>query len=97
MTSFPLGVDIADLPLVGAAPEWMSEKAISIATYVVSSGIFTILGTVPPILGSKNVLELLTKGAKDVIGANFAIEEDPEAAANLALKHTEMKRSALGL
>jgi len=31
-----LGVDISDLPLAGAAPEWMSEKAVSIGAYVVS-------------------------------------------------------------
>ncbi len=43
-----LGVDISDLPVAGAAPEWMSEKAVSIGCYVVSSGIFTVLGTVPP-------------------------------------------------
>jgi len=92
-----LGVDISELPLVGAAPEWMSEKAVSIGTYVVSSGIFTILGTVPPVLGSKNVAELLTKGAEDVIGAAFAVEEDPVAAADLAIKHIEKKRAALGL
>ncbi len=92
-----LGVDISELPLVGAAPEWMSEKAVSIGTYVVSSGIFTILGTVPPVLGSKNVAELLTKGAEDVIGATFAVEVDPVAAAELAVKHIEKKRAGLGL
>ncbi|RLB90508.1 MAG: carbon-monoxide dehydrogenase catalytic subunit [Deltaproteobacteria bacterium] len=92
-----LDVDISELPLVGAAPEWMSEKAISIGTYVVSSGIFTILGTVPQVLGSKKVTELLTKGAEAVIGATFAVEEDPVAAADLAIKHIERKREALGL
>lgn len=92
-----LGVDIADLPLAGAAPEWMSEKAVSIGTYVVGSGIFTILGTIPPVLGSKNVAGLLTSGAEGVVGAVFAVEEDPSAAADLAIRHIEGKRSALGL
>lgn len=92
-----LGVDIADLPLAGAAPEWMSEKAVSIGTYVVSSGIFTILGTVPPVLGSKNVAELLTSSARDVVGAAFAVEEDPDAAADLVIDHIAAKRKALGL
>lgn len=92
-----LGVDISDLPLAGAAPEWMSEKAVSIGTYVVSSGIFTILGTVPPVLGSKNVAELLTSGAEKVVGAVFAVEEDPIAAARLAVQHIAAKRKALGL
>jgi len=29
-----LGEDISDLPVAGAAPEWMSEKAVSIGYYV---------------------------------------------------------------
>ncbi len=92
-----LGVDISDLPLAGAAPEWMSEKAVSIGAYVVSSGIYTILGTVPPVLGSPNVVQLLTQGAEDVVGAVFAVETDPVAAAGLALQHIQKKRTALGL
>ena len=35
-----LGESIADLPVAGAAPEWMSEKAISIGHYFVASGVF---------------------------------------------------------
>lgn len=92
-----LGVDISDLPVAGSAPEWMSEKAISIGAYVVSSGIFTHLGVVPPVLGSKNVTELLTKGLEKVIGATFAVEPDPEKAAELIINHIEKKRKALGL
>jgi len=92
-----LGVDISDLPVAGAAPEWMSEKAVSIGTYVVSSGIFTVLGTVPQVLGSPNVTNLLTQGAENVVGATFAVEPDPEKAAALMLERIESKRSGLGL
>ncbi|HZK18307.1 MAG TPA: anaerobic carbon-monoxide dehydrogenase catalytic subunit [Clostridia bacterium] len=92
-----LGVDIPDLPLAGTAPEWMSEKAVSIGAYVVGSGIFTVLGTVPPVLGSKNVTKLLTEDANSVVGAAFAVEEDPEAAASIMIDHIENKRRALGL
>jgi carbon-monoxide dehydrogenase catalytic subunit len=92
-----LGVDISDLPVAGAAPEWMSEKAVSIGTYVVSSGIYTVLGTVPQVLGSPNVTNLLTEGAEDVIGATFAVEPDPVKAAALMLGRIESKREALGL
>ena len=92
-----LGVDISDLPVAGAAPEWMSEKAVSIGTYVVSSGIFTVLGTVPPVLGSPVVTELLTQGANDVVGAAFAVEPDPFKAAKLMVDHIEEKRAALGI
>ncbi len=92
-----LGVDISDLPAAGAAPEWMSEKAVSIGAYVVSSGVFTVLGTVPQVLGSKEVTELLTQGANDVVGAAFAVEVDPFKAAQLMIAHIEKKRTALGI
>lgn len=92
-----LGVDISDLPVAGAAPEWMSEKAVSIGAYVVGSGVFTVLGTVPPVLGGKKFAELLTKGARDVLGAAFAVETGPEKAAGLILEHIAAKRKGLGL
>lgn len=92
-----LDVDISDLPIAGAAPEWMSEKAVSIGAYVVSSGIYTVLGSMPPILGSKNVTELLTQGLDKVVGATFAVEPDPEKEAELIINHIEKKRKVLGL
>jgi carbon-monoxide dehydrogenase catalytic subunit len=92
-----LGVDISDLPVAGAAPEWMSEKALSIGFYAVASGIFTLLGTVPPVLGSKNVADLLTGGVEDLIGGKFAVESDPVKGAELMLEHIEKKRKKLGI
>lgn len=92
-----LGVDISDLPAAGAAPEWMSEKAVSIGAYVVGSGVFTVLGTVPPVLGSQAVAGLLTAGAKGVVGASFAVEPDPFKAASLMIEHIDNQRRKLGL
>jgi len=92
-----LGVDISQLPLAGAAPEWYSEKAVSIGTYVVASGIYTVLGVQPPVFGSRNVVKLLAEDLDDVVGAKFAVEADPEKAALLIRKHIEAKRAALGL
>jgi carbon-monoxide dehydrogenase catalytic subunit len=92
-----LGVDISDLPVAGAAPEWMSEKAVSIGSYVVASGIFTVLGTVPQVLGSPNVTALLTDGAEGVVGAKFAVEADPFKGAKLMIDHIAAKRTALGI
>lgn len=92
-----LGVDISDLPAAGAAPEWMSEKAVSIGAYVVSSGVYTVLGTVPPVLGSQGVATLLTAGAKDVVGASFAVEPDPFKAAVLMIDHIDSQRKKLGI
>ncbi len=92
-----LGVDISDLPLAGAAPEWYSEKAVAIGVYFVASGVFTVLGPTPPVTGSMNIVKLLTQGLNDVVGATFAVEPDPEKAADLMRRHIETKRRALGL
>ena len=92
-----LGVDISDLPVAGSAPEWYSEKAVTIGTYFVASGVTTHLGPMPPITGSLNVVGLLTEGLKDVVGATFAVEPDPEKAAVFLRKTIEGKRKALGL
>ncbi|MBW1837348.1 MAG: carbon monoxide dehydrogenase, partial [Deltaproteobacteria bacterium] len=92
-----LNVDISDLPIAGAAPEWYSEKAVSIGAYFVASGVYTVLGPMPPITGSMNVVNLLTEGLNDVIGATFAVEPDPEKAALLIRRHIENKRETLGL
>jgi len=92
-----LGTDISDLPIAGAAPEWYSEKAVSIGVYFVASGVYTVLGPMPPITGSMNVVKLLTEGLENVIGATFAVEPDPEKAAGLIISHIEKKRRALGL
>jgi carbon-monoxide dehydrogenase catalytic subunit len=92
-----LGTDISDLPIAGAAPEWYSEKAVSIGVYFVASGVYTVLGPMPPIAGSMNVVKLLTEGLNDAVGAVFAVEPDPEKAAVLIQRHIEGKREKLGL
>jgi carbon-monoxide dehydrogenase catalytic subunit len=92
-----LGVDISALPLAGAAPEWYSEKAVAIGTYVVASGIYTVLGVAPPVFGSPNIVKLLTSGLEGVFGATFAVEPDPNRAAVLIRRHIERKRQDLGL
>jgi carbon-monoxide dehydrogenase catalytic subunit len=92
-----LGVDISDLPVAAAAPEWYSEKAIAIGAYAVASGVYTVLGVEPAIFGSAPVIELLTSGLEGVTGATFDVEPDPEKAALLLREHLEQKRRALGL
>jgi len=92
-----LGVDISDLPVAAAAPEWYSEKAATIGLYAVASGVYTVLGLAPPILGSKTVTELAVSGLEGVVGASFAVEGDPVKAAELIDARVRAKRTALGL
>jgi carbon-monoxide dehydrogenase catalytic subunit len=92
-----LGQDISDLPVAGAAPEWMSEKAIAIGFYVVGSGIYTIFGTPQPVLGAPGVASYMTNGMTQDFGACFAFEEDPIKAAHMMIEHMNEKRAALKL
>lgn len=92
-----LGDDFADLPVAGAAPEWMSEKAIAIGFYVVGSGIYTVVGDPLPVLGSPRLTEYLTDGIEKDLGAKFAFEKDAYKAAHLIIDHLDKKRAALKL
>ena len=93
------GWDIPQIPLVGCAPEWMSEKAVSIGNYVVATGIDTFLGVDPYTKGSTEVTELLQgeTGIKQWVGANFTVETDMEKMGDMMIEAIEKKRLALGI
>nr|WP_320024958.1 anaerobic carbon-monoxide dehydrogenase catalytic subunit [uncultured Acetobacterium sp.] len=91
------GIDPALLPVVGIAPEWMSEKAVSIANYVVGSGINTYLGVIPQVLGSPNFTKLLTEDCQEFIGAHFVFEKDPIVMVDKIMEDLEAKRVGLGI
>jgi len=92
-----LGDDISDLPVAGAAPEWMSEKAISIGQYFVASGVFTVFGVTWPTTGSQEVTDFLFKDFEEMYGGMWAFEPDPIKAAHLMIDHIDKKRKALGI
>jgi len=92
-----LGDDISDLPAAGAAPEWMSEKAIAIGQYFVASGVFTVFGTTFPITGSEEMCKLMFEEMEDLVGGKWAFEPDPDKATKLMIEHIDKKRKALGL
>jgi anaerobic carbon-monoxide dehydrogenase catalytic subunit len=92
-----LGDDISDLPVAGAAPEWMSEKAIAIGQYFVSSGVFTVFGAAWPTLGSEGTTKELFVNMEKKYGAAWAYEPDPVEAARLMIAHIDEKRKALGI
>ncbi|MFC1737309.1 carbon monoxide dehydrogenase, partial [Candidatus Hydrogenedentota bacterium] len=92
-----LSDDFADLPVAGAAPEWMSDKAISIGFYVVGSGIYTVIGEPLPVQGSQMVTDYLTDGIEKDFGGKFAFEQDPIKGAHLIIDHVNSKREGLHL
>jgi carbon-monoxide dehydrogenase catalytic subunit len=93
-----MGEDLSDIPAAGCAPEWMSEKAITIGFYFVASGVFTVFGSSPfSVLGSKNLAEYLTGGIQEATGGKFAFSDDPFEMAKLMIEHIDNKRKALNL
>jgi carbon-monoxide dehydrogenase catalytic subunit len=92
-----LGEDISDVPAVGIAPEWMSEKAISIATYCAASGAYVIMGIRNPNGSSEFVTNLLTEGWEEAVGGKIEFIEEPEQMVKSILEHIDKKREALGL
>ena len=92
-----LGDDISDLPAAGAAPEWMSEKAIAIGQYFVASGVYTVFGATWPTLGSKELTDHLFRDMEEMYGGKWAFEPDPLEAARLMIEHIDKKRKALGI
>ena len=92
-----LGDDISDLPVAGAAPEWMSEKAISIGQYFVASGVYTVFGVTWPTTGSPEVTDYLFKDFEEMYGGMWDFEPDPIKAAHKMIEHIDKKRKALGI
>jgi len=92
-----LGDDISDLPAAGAAPEWMSEKAISIGQYFVASGVYTLLGVSFPTTGSKILTDYLFHGLEEELGGMWDFEPDPIEMARKMIAHIDKKRKELGI
>jgi anaerobic carbon-monoxide dehydrogenase catalytic subunit len=92
-----LGDDLADVPAVGVAPEWMSEKAIAIGCYFVASGVDVILGHPFHIGGSENVTRFLNEETRELFGASFHVCTDPEEAAEKVMEIINRKRDRLGI
>jgi carbon-monoxide dehydrogenase catalytic subunit len=99
-----LGDDIDQVPAVGLAPEWMSEKALAIATYCVASGAYVIFGGSSPVSGmpdrvedSDIVLRYISEGWEQLYGGKLEFIPDPDEMIRKTLEHIDKKRAALGL
>jgi len=99
-----LGDDIDQVPAVGLAPEWMSEKALAIAAYCVASGAYVIFGGASPVSGmpdrvsdSDEVLHFISEGWESIYGGKLEFIPDPQKMIEATLAHIDKKRAALGL
>jgi carbon-monoxide dehydrogenase catalytic subunit len=99
-----LGEDIDEIPAVGLAPEWMSEKALSIGTYCVASGAYVIFGGSSPVGGmpdkvsdSDIVSNIISAGWEEDYGGKLEFIPDPQDMVKATLDHIDKKRAELGL
>ncbi|MEE8400115.1 MAG: anaerobic carbon-monoxide dehydrogenase catalytic subunit [Desulfobacterales bacterium] len=92
-----LGESLADLPVAGAAPEWMSEKAITIGQYFVASGIFTVFGVTYPIIKETKFYQHLFNDLEQEGLGKWGFTPDPYEMARMMIDHIDKKRSALGI
>ena len=99
-----LGDDIHQIPAVGLAPEWMSEKALAIGVYCVASGAYVMFGGASPVSGmpdrvadSTIISEYISSGWEDIYGGKLEFVSDPDDMIQRTLNHIDEKRAALGL
>jgi carbon-monoxide dehydrogenase catalytic subunit len=99
-----LGDDIDQIPAVGLAPEWMSEKALAIGTYCAASGAYVMFGGASPVGGmpgkvsdSEEVALYMSQGWEEIYGGKMEFVGDPSVMVEKTLAHIDKKRAALGL
>ncbi len=92
-----LGKELADLPAAGAAPGWMSEKAVAIGQYFVTSGVYVMLGVPLPMYGAPNVVKHMQEDMEELYGGMWDYEPDPIKSAQKIIAHIDKKRKALGI
>ncbi|MBI5714016.1 MAG: anaerobic carbon-monoxide dehydrogenase catalytic subunit [Chloroflexi bacterium] len=92
-----LGDDISDVPAVGLAPEWMSEKALAIGVYAAASGAYVIFGIDSPIGASEEVTKVMSETWEKVLGGKMEFVQTDEEILQKTLAHIDAKRAALGL
>lgn len=92
-----LGKDLCDIPAAGSAPEWMSEKAIAIGQYFVTSGVYTVFGYHMPLDGAPGLRDYLYNDMEKIYGGKWDCEPDPIKHAHKMIAHIDKKRKELGI
>lgn len=92
-----LGDDISDIPAVGLAPEWMSEKAIAIGTYCAASGAYVMMGVRNPVDFSDMVTDIMGEEWEQRFGGKLEFVTEASEIVHKTLEHIDKKRAALKL
>lgn len=91
-----LGKDMYELPFAFSSPEWGNEKGIDAALGFRLNGISSYHCVEAPIYGSKNVIEFLKHGTKELLGSTMNVNTDPVELAKKIVADMKEKRKALG-
>jgi anaerobic carbon-monoxide dehydrogenase catalytic subunit len=91
-----LGEDLSDLPAAGIAPEWMSEKALSIGAYFAASGVYVAFGGEPiPVESSEEVKNIMTNGWQEKFGGQLEYIADIDELLEKVINVIQEKRKKL--
>ncbi|MBI4690698.1 MAG: anaerobic carbon-monoxide dehydrogenase catalytic subunit [Nitrospirae bacterium] len=92
-----LSDEIGGMPAVGIAPEFITEKAISIGCYFAASGVPVIFGGESPVGASSEVTRIMTEVWFERFKGALHFEPDPEKILEMAIDYIDKAREALKL
>lgn len=91
-----LGKKLYELPFAFSSPEWGNEKGIDAALGFRLLGISSYHCVEAQIYGSKNVIEFLKYGTKELLGSVMNVDTDPVSLAQKIIFDMKQKRKILG-
>ncbi len=91
-----LGKALHEMPYAFTSPEWGNEKGIDAALGFRLMGINSYHCVEAQIYGSKNVIEFLKDGTRELLGSVMYVDTDPTELGNKIVEDIKAKRKALG-
>ena len=91
-----LGYKMYELPFAFSSPEWGNEKGIDAALGFRLNGISSYHCVEAQIYGSKNVIEFMKYGTKELLGSTMNVDTDPVALAEKIVADMKEKRKMIG-
>ena len=90
------GHKIYEMPYAFTSPEWGNEKGIDAALGFRLMGVSSYHCVEAQIHGSKNVIEFLKEGTRELLGSTMNVDTDPVSLGNKIVEDIKKKRKALG-
>ncbi len=90
------GKNIYEMPFAFTSPEWGNEKGLDAALGFRLMGINSFHCVEAQIHGSKNVIEFLKDGTRELLGSTMTVDANPVELGNRIVQSIREKRKALG-